>query len=124
MLVPLVLRAPSAASDFTRAFEHFRASSLPWVAAALAAETASLSCYSLAQRRLLVAGAAPMRFLPLLGLTMAATAVRDLVPGGVVPASRWACVARNCVQVGPARRGAGSTPAACRISHTVEWANA
>jgi hypothetical protein len=35
-------------------------------------------------------------------------------------ACAWA--ARNCRQVGPARRGAGSMPAVCRISHTVEAA--
>jgi len=34
----------------------------------------------------------------------------------------WAC--RNCRQVGPDRRGAGSIPAACRISHTVDGATA
>ena len=36
-----------------------------------------------------------------------------------IPAA-WAC--RNCRQPGPERRGAGSMPAACRISHTVEGA--
>ena len=34
----------------------------------------------------------------------------------------WAC--RNCRQVGPARRGAGSMPAACRIFHMVDGATA
>ena len=34
----------------------------------------------------------------------------------------WAC--GNCRQVGPARRGAGSTPAACRISQTADGATA
>ena len=32
----------------------------------------------------------------------------------------WACPRRNCAQVGPARRGAGSMPAALRIFQTVE----
>jgi hypothetical protein len=36
-----------------------------------------------------------------------------------IPAA-WAC--RNCRQVGPERRGAGSMPAACRISQTVDRA--
>src|SRR6266480_7394469 len=36
-----------------------------------------------------------------------------------IPAA-WAC--RNCRQVGPERRGAGSMPAACRISQTVDGA--
>ena len=35
-------------------------------------------------------------------------------------AEAWAC--RNCRQVGPDRRGAGSMPAARRISHTVDGA--
>jgi hypothetical protein len=30
------------------------------------------------------------------------------------------CARRNCAQVGPARRGAGSIPAACKIFQTVE----
>ena len=34
----------------------------------------------------------------------------------------WACAARNCRQVGPDRRGAGSMPAAFRIVQTVEAA--
>ncbi|SEG89493.1 hypothetical protein SAMN05444920_106459 [Nonomuraea solani] len=34
----------------------------------------------------------------------------------------WAWAVRNCRQVGPSRRGAGSMPAAYRISHTVEAA--
>ena len=34
-----------------------------------------------------------------------------------IPAA-WAC--RNCRQLGPERRGAGSMPAACRICHTVD----
>ena len=38
-----------------------------------------------------------------------------------IPAA-WAC--RNCRQVGSERRGAGSTPAACRISQTVDRATA
>src|SRR6266516_6791781 len=33
-----------------------------------------------------------------------------------------ACAVRNCFQVGPVRRGAGSIPASCRICHTVEAA--
>jgi len=33
-----------------------------------------------------------------------------------------ACAVRNCCQVGPGRRGAGSIPASCRICHTVEAA--
>ncbi len=34
----------------------------------------------------------------------------------------WAC--RNCRQIGPARGGAGSMPAACRMFHTVDGATA
>jgi hypothetical protein len=36
-----------------------------------------------------------------------------------IPAAR---AARNCRHVGPERRGAGSMPAACRISRTVDGA--
>lgn len=40
----------------------------------------------------------------------------------VAPMIACAWAARNCRQAGPARRGAGSMPAACRISRTVEAA--
>ncbi len=40
-------------------------------------------------------------------------------PAATIPAA-WAC--RNCRQVGPARRGAGSMPAARKISQTVDGA--
>src|SRR2546430_2501562 len=61
--------------------------------------------------------------------------IRDLTVTGVqtcaLPISTWtksaarmprACTVRNCFQVGPVRRGAGSIPVSCRICHTVEAA--
>lgn len=89
VVVALVLRAPAAASDFTSAFGHFQVDRLPWLGVAAALEVVSIAAAALVQRRFLAAGGHAVPFGTLLGLTTAATAVVDLVPVGVAPASGW-----------------------------------
>jgi uncharacterized protein (TIRG00374 family) len=89
LVVVLVLRAGSARKDFVQAFERVKLSDLPWLGAAVAAQALSLACYSAAQRRLLKAGGAALRFRTVFGLTVGATGIGAVVPGGVVPASGW-----------------------------------
>lgn len=89
VVIALVLRVPSAASDFVAAFEHFRLSRLPWLAVAAGLETLSLACGAQVHRMLLRAGGVTVPFATMLGLTVASTAVVDLVPAGVAPASGW-----------------------------------
>ncbi|MBF6557843.1 MAG: hypothetical protein IVW52_17140 [Acidimicrobiales bacterium] len=84
-----MLRAPGAASQFASAFRGFRPERLPWLALAALAETGSLTAAALAARRLLRAGRRELPLVSLLGLTVASTAVVDLVPAGVAPASAW-----------------------------------
>jgi uncharacterized membrane protein YbhN (UPF0104 family) len=89
VLVILVLRASSARHDFVSAFERFQVANLPWLVAAAAAQILSLGCYAGAQRRLLRAGDVRLAYRSVLALTIAATGITALVPGGVVPASGW-----------------------------------
>lgn len=89
ILAVLVLKAHSARRDFVSAFERIRLSDLPWLAVAAAAEFLSLACYSAAQQRLLRAGGSRLRYRTVLVLTVAATGITAVVPGGVVPASGW-----------------------------------
>ena len=73
--------------------------------------------------RALVRRAGAVHPTPALGRSLSGDA-RD--PPGLASTARipaaWAC--RNCRQAGPDRRGAGSMPAACRISDTVDGATA
>lgn len=89
VVVAVILRVPSAASEFVSAFGHFRSDRLPWLVAAAVLETASLACAALAQRRLLKAGGVRIPFAELLALTVASTAVVDLIPAGIAAASGW-----------------------------------
>ncbi len=89
VVIALVLRAPSAVSDFTAAFRHFRADRLPWLVPAAVLETTSLLAMAVAQRQLLSAGGHRVALVSLLGFTVASTAIADLVPLGVAPASGW-----------------------------------
>jgi uncharacterized protein (TIRG00374 family) len=52
-------------------------------------EAASLTFAALVQQRLIRAGGRSLRFTTLAALTIAATAVMELVPAGVAPASVW-----------------------------------
>ncbi len=88
-LAVLAFRLPSAERDFVDAYSHLRWEQLPWLFAAIAAETASFVCYALVQRRLLIAGGALLTRRSMLSLAVAATGLTNLVPGGTAPASGW-----------------------------------
>jgi len=75
--------------DLAEAFRHIGVHSLPWLVVALAAEGVSFFCYASVQRRLLLAGGARLPRRTALGLTIAATGLTNLVPGGTAPASGW-----------------------------------
>lgn len=88
-VVVLALRATSARHQFEKAFQNFQLRNLPWLAAAVGAETVSIVCYAAAQRRLLISGQKRVKLGPMVLLTAAATGISDLVPAGVVPAGGW-----------------------------------
>jgi len=78
-----------ARSDLVTAAHHVGVRSLPWLAAAVGAEAVSFLCYAAVQLRLLRAGGAHLRLRTMVGLTVAATGLTNLVPGGTAPASGW-----------------------------------
>lgn len=85
----VVLRLHSAEHDIVSAYSHLRWQQIPWLFAALGAETLSFFCYALVQRRLLLAGGAVVTRRSMLSLVVAATGLTNLVPGGTAPASGW-----------------------------------
>lgn len=75
--------------DLDTAFHRIRLSGLVWLPVAFVAEAVSFFAYALVQRRLLVAGGAHMSRRTVAGLTVAATGISNLVPGGTAPSSGW-----------------------------------
>ncbi len=75
--------------EFATALHRVSPAGLPWLAAAVAAEIASFLCYAGVQRRLLAAGGARLPRRTMVSLTVAATGLTNLVPGGTAPASGW-----------------------------------
>ncbi len=75
--------------DLGTAFHRIRLSGLVWLPAAFVAEGISFFAYALVQRRLLSAGGAHMTRRTVASLTVAATGISNLVPGGTAPSSGW-----------------------------------
>ncbi|MGH8989632.1 MAG: lysylphosphatidylglycerol synthase transmembrane domain-containing protein [Acidimicrobiales bacterium] len=75
--------------DLDSAIRHVSPDGLVWLPAAFAAEAVSFLAYSLVQRRLLAAGGAHMPRRTVATLTVAATGISNLVPGGTAPSSGW-----------------------------------
>lgn len=71
------------------AFHRVTLGGLVWLPAALGAEAVSFLAYAEVQHRLLVAGGAHMRHRTVASLTVAATGIANLVPGGTAPSSGW-----------------------------------
>jgi putative heme transporter len=76
-------------SDLATAWHRASPAGLPWLVAAVGAEVVSFLCYAAVQRRLLVAGGARLQRRTVVKLTVAATGLTNLVPGGTAPASGW-----------------------------------
>ena len=75
--------------DLATAVHRIRLDGLVWLPAAFAAEGVSFFAYALVQRRLLAAGGAHMTRRTVVSLTVAATGISNLVPGGTAPSSGW-----------------------------------
>lgn len=76
-------------SELATAAHRVSPTGLPWLVPAVGAEIMSFLCYAGVQRRLLGAGGAHLRLRTMVGLTVAATGLTNLVPGGTAPASGW-----------------------------------
>ncbi len=75
--------------DLATAFHRVRPEGLVWLPAAFASEIVSFLAYAGVQRRLLVAGGVRMPRRTIVRLTVAATGISNLVPGGTAPSSGW-----------------------------------
>jgi uncharacterized protein (TIRG00374 family) len=75
--------------EIATAFHRVTLGGLVWLPAALGAEAASFLAYAEVQHRLLVAGGAHLRHRTVASLTVAATGIANLVPGGTAPSSGW-----------------------------------
>lgn len=71
------------------AFHRVTLAGLVWLPAALVAEAVSFMAYAEVQHRLLAAGGAHLRHRTVASLTIAATGISNLVPGGTAPSSGW-----------------------------------
>lgn len=75
--------------DLATALHRLSPAGIPWIVAAIVAECLSFLCYAGVQRRLLSAGGARLKRRTVVELTVAATGITNLVPGGTAPASGW-----------------------------------
>jgi putative heme transporter len=75
--------------EVATAFHRVTPEGLVWFPAALGAELVSFLAYAQVQRRLLVAGGARLGHGTVVTLTVAATGITNLVPGGTAPSSGW-----------------------------------
>jgi len=75
--------------DLDTAIHRVSVAGLVWLPAAFAAEAISFLAYSGVQQRLLRAGGAHLSYLTVVRLTVAATGITNLVPGGTAPSSGW-----------------------------------
>ncbi|MGH8981537.1 MAG: lysylphosphatidylglycerol synthase domain-containing protein, partial [Acidimicrobiales bacterium] len=75
--------------DLSTAFHRVRPRGLVWLPGAFGAELLSFLAYAFVQRRLLSAGGVRMPRRTVIRLTVAATGISNLVPGGTAPSSGW-----------------------------------
>lgn len=71
------------------AFHRVTLGGLVWLPVALVAEAVSFMAYAEVQHRLLSVGGAHLRHRTVASLTIAATGIANLVPGGTAPSSGW-----------------------------------
>jgi uncharacterized membrane protein YbhN (UPF0104 family) len=75
--------------DLDTAIHRVSVAGLVWLPAAFVAESLSFLAYSGVQQRLLRAGGARLSYFTIVRLTIAATGITNLVPGGAAPSSGW-----------------------------------
>ena len=85
----IVLRLPDAAADVRAASSQVDGRRLPWLGAALAAQTLSLGGSAAAQRRLLAAVGTRLPRRAMFGLALASAGLSSLIPAGQLPATAW-----------------------------------
>jgi len=101
VMAAAAVRAFGAAGNVRAAAAHLGGPRLAWLGAAVAAEIVSVAAGAAAQRRLLAAGGARVRWRTLFGIVLASTGLAKVMPAGPVTGGAWQ-VREYC------RRGAGA----------------
>jgi len=98
------VRAPGADGDLRAAAAHLSGLRPAWLGAAVAAQGVTLAGGTAAQRQLLAAGGAWLRWRTVFGLVLASTGLARVMPAGPVTGGAWQVREYR-------RRGAGTGPA-------------
>ena len=83
------VRAPGAAGDARAVAAHLGRLRLAWLGVAVAAQGVALAGGATAQRQLLAAGGAPLRWRTVFGLVLASTGLARVMPAGPVTGGAW-----------------------------------
>ena len=103
VLAAAAVRAPGAAGDLRAAAGHLGGLRPAWLGAAVAAQGVALAGGTAAQRQLLAAGGASLRWRTVFGLVLASTGLARVMPAGPVTGGAWQVREYR-------RRGAGTGP--------------
>ena len=103
VLAAAAVRAPGAAGDLRAAAGHLGGLRQAWLGAAVAAQGVALAGGTAAQRQLLAAGGARLRWRTVFGLVLASTGLARVMPAGPVTGGAWQVREYR-------RRGAGTGP--------------
>jgi len=89
VIMAAAVRAPGAAGDVRAAAAHLDGLRLAWLGAAVTAQGVALASGTAAQRQLLGAGGARLRWRTVFGLVLASTGVARVMPAGPVTGGAW-----------------------------------
>lgn len=103
VIAAAAVRAPGAAGDVRAVAANMSGLRLAWLGAAVTAQTMALASGTAAQRQLLGAGGARLRWRTVSGLVLASTGVAKVMPAGPVAGGAWQVREYR-------RRGAGTGP--------------
>ena len=103
VMAAAAVRAPGAAGDVRAAAAHLDGLRLAWLGVAVTAQGVALASGTAAQRQLLGAGGARLRWRTVSGLVLASTGLARVMPAGPVTGGAWQVREYR-------RRGAGTGP--------------
>jgi len=89
VMTAAAVRAPGAAGDLRAVAAHLNGLRLAWLGVAVAAEGVALAGGTAAQRHLLAAGGARLRWRTVFGLVLASTGLARVMPAGPVAGGAW-----------------------------------
>ncbi len=89
VMAAAAVRAPGAAGDVRAAAAHLDGLRLAWLGVAVTAQGVALASGTAAQRQLLGAGGARLRWRTVFGLVLASTGLARVMPAGPVTGGAW-----------------------------------